>query len=174
MNITDDILEIVRTTPISNMDLSFVKTINPVKVYDEMESRTGYKVLIETMTLLYGDAIDKKVDIKHASAVILATFEEILRYVIMKAVKERLSYLQVEDVLKLDANLNSKILEEKMENSKKELKKLEEAYKTYADTLPVNQFRYSLLYAGDRWGDQKEKKVIKNLVEKIKEVEVKK
>jgi hypothetical protein len=167
MNFIDDILGIIKTAPVSNIDVGFVKAMDPIKIYKEMDAKPGYRILIQTMTAIYQDAVVRGIDVNSAAAVILSTHEDILRYVIMKAVKDKLVALNPDELLKLGEGLKVVAITEKMQETKHELTKLEDTFKIYAGKLPINQFRYSLLYAAEKWGDENENNVVKGLVSKI-------
>lgn len=175
MNLIDDITELIRTTPIVKLDLTFAKAIDPMKAYEGLELRPEYRVLIDTMTQLYMRGMTLGIPPERAGAAVLGVFEEIIRYVVTKSVKEYMSSrLAVGDLQAIHEIVNARDESVKVENLEKQKVGLE-ARKTELEAelfrksraMRIDQFKSHLLYAADRWGKPGEQRMIKAMVARM-------
>lgn len=171
MNLTDDITEVIRTAPISNIDLTFARAINPAKAYEALETKPEYRTLIDTMMQLYSKGLALGVPAERAGAAVLGTFEEIIRYVVTKAVKDRLHSLGVSELQGLDEARELGVLGKKIEDERGHLKAIEDEHTKHVRAMKVDQFKASLLYAGERWGKPAEQRAIKAMVARMPETD---
>lgn len=167
MNIIENIVDIVRNASLRNLDTGVVTMITGEEIYKKAESNPEYRALVDSFKNLYEDAIKKGVSPNHAVAVVLSTQENMIRYVIMKCVKDYLTALGAEDIEALKRSFLYNDMTKKIETAGSELARIEEKTKALVSNNTVEQFKYSLEYAADRWGSETEKKAVKGLISKI-------
>lgn len=101
----DELTEVVKTTPIISVDVSFIEKMNPARAYEGLELKAEYAIMIEAMNRMYDDAVRRGLPKSRAAAFMLGTLEEILRYVISKALRERLAAMGLDTIEKPDASV---------------------------------------------------------------------
>ena len=168
MNIVDEITEIIRQAPIKDLDLNFVERINPAAAYAGIEDKAEYKELIAAMVGMFEHAERNGLSRERAAAVMFGTYEDVVRYVINKAVRDRLfqidsRVLNAVDIDALKADSDRTIVE-----AKAEIEKLTAQTREIAASKEVHQFKAYLSYAADKWGTPVEKKAIQSLIGRIK------
>lgn len=167
MNILDEIGGIVRSTPISDIDMRFIQNLDVKRVYDQLENKPEYRSLIDSMMGLFLDAERRGVPKERAIAVVLGTHEDMVRYVIMKALKERILALGLDKIVNGNVALQYDDFMAKLEVARKAMEKLDAEFKEKASKPELEQFRAYLRYAADRFGNASEKRAIASLVKKI-------
>lgn len=167
MNIADELAQIVRTAPIADMDMGFLQQLNPAKAYEGLEAKEGYKTLVWALIKYYEGAVEKGMPKERTAAVVLGAHEDLLRYVIGKAIKDRMSHMSPQEIGVV--NLERKLAELTVEIDKAEgaIIALQAKRKKEVEEGKIESFRYSLQYAGERWGSTTEKRAIASLVKKI-------
>lgn len=90
-NLIEEVTEVIKTTPIISVDVAFIEKLNPARAYEGMELKPEYGIMIDAMNRMYEDAQRRGLPRTRAAAFMFGTLEEILRYVISKAVRDRLT-----------------------------------------------------------------------------------
>lgn len=161
----DEITQIVRTTPISGIDVEFIKKLNPGRAYEGVETQPE----VEALKAFFVESVAaNRVPIERAIGVMLGIYGDTIRFAIQKAIKDRFFAMKLDEANDLVKALQYGGLIKKIEEARIEMVKLDEDYKKKASEKGVDQFKAVLQYAADRWGSEEEKKTVKSLVSKIK------
>jgi len=155
MNLVDEVSEIVRTTPVSDIgDLAFLARINPDQAHEKIDSKPGYKSLVEAMTAIFAHAEDRGVPRDKILGTLLGAHDEIVRYVVQKAVRAKLLDIGAVGLETINARRTLEATTAKLDETRKELDDITRT-KTRA------QFRSYLRYTADNYAmTEHEKEVI--------------
>lgn len=156
MNLIDDIATIIRTTPVENIDWSFVQKLNVMRAYEGFESKSANRVLIETLLLMLSTTSPKD----RAIAVILGAHEDMVRHIVQKAVRARLLELRVDQ-------LQEVAVEDAILRKREELAGLDKQLQAHSRGKNNMQFKAHLRYAAEKWGNTQEKKAVEAIIKKI-------
>lgn len=173
MNIIDDISEIIRKTPIEGIDGTYMMSFDPTKAF-EAASKFEHQMALRTMVSVYNDAIAKGIPADLALIAVVMSHEDLVRYVIMRAVKQRMNGMKIDDVKGIEIVSQLSDFTEKLQAAKDAMQKLDLEYKEKAKNATVDQFKAYLQYAADKWGSDDEKGMVASLVKKVKPEKIKK
>ena len=169
MDFINGIIDVIQTTPVIHTDRSWHAKDIAEGTLRRMNENAEYKVLMESFAGLYQDALNRGIPTARACAVILSTHEDIMRAVISKALREKLVTLGASDLATLNAAYADLSFQEKLKASKDALDVVEAKFRLYVENEKTAQFKYSLLYAAERFGSEDEKLAVNSLVKKIKD-----
>lgn len=167
MKLIDDLAEVVRSAPIIAIDPAFLTKMNPTKAYEGLEMRPEYKSLIQSMLMMYDDATQRGIPRERAVAVVLGTHEEMVRYVVTKAIKDRMRAMNITDISTLEGQQQLGLVNESIKRAQTDLATIEGEVQKKASSQSIDIFKHSLQYAADKWGTPKEKKTVESLIKKI-------
>lgn len=158
----------MNTTPLpkDNIDLNKVFGVEHVKrMYDNLENKSEYKVFMDSMTFMYSDALKRGISTTRATAVLLGTYEMLLRTAIADGIMERVKKAGDGNMINLSMGY-SEVLKS-IERGNEALADVLKKYKDHTDNIPFAQFKYSLQYAADKWGDKRDQNAATRLINKI-------
>jgi len=170
MDFINGIINLVQSTPIVYMDRSWYSKDISDAALRRMNDNPEYRVLMESFVTLYTDAVARGIPTHRAAAVVLSAHEDIVRATLATALKKKLALLGASDLSALNLAYADSNLQEKIGLSKDALDKIESKFKLYAENEKTSQFKYSLMYAAERWGSEDEKLAVNSLVTKIKDM----
>lgn len=176
MTFIGEILAIVEKTDLSKAGLDILKQIQEMntlesanKLSTDMSANPELRVFINAMTFMYSDAIKKGIPIEASSAVLINTYDRVLRMIIAKELQKKLIAISADDLEALSLAFSYENAMAKLNKVEKELKGFQTQYQEIAKQTPLLQFKYSLSYAADKWGSPSEKKAVESLTKKITE-----
>lgn len=168
MKLIDEIVELARTTEISKDDMQI--RVNGPETIKKMEAKPEYyHAFVDSLVSTYQSAMIQGNSQKQAAQLVLGTFEDVLRLSLMRSLRSKLSLIDTKTLEAFDNAWTYANTKERLDGLKKSLEELEQLKTELLDKTPATQFKHSLLYACDRWGNTSEKKAVRSLVNKIKE-----
>lgn len=167
MKLIDDLAEVIRQAPIIAIDPAFLTKMNPMKAYDGLELRPEYKSLISSMLMMYDDAQQRGVPRERAVAVVLGTHEEMVRYVITKAIKDQLEHMPIITAQTFEADAELRRIKEEIAVATTELAEAERLRTEEAKNKTTEQFKAYLKYAAGKWGAPVDMRAVDRLIKKI-------
>lgn len=167
MSFVEDMAVIVRTTPISNMDLAFIEKIDPMTAYNRLDESPDYKVLATTLLQLFDESVTKGVRRDRAAAVVLGAHEQIVRHVIEKALLARTQDFNVEALTVADIGHWRAEAQKQIDAVKKDLGLIQEVHRKAAENKTAEQFKAYVLYAAEKFAEGEEKTVLQAVAGRI-------
>ena len=166
MDFVEQIMQIV-----SQADIKDISGITPLvkseKIYEDLQSKEDYRTLMSTMAMLFNDAKQRGLPEMGAAAIVLETYGDLLRAVVSEKIKKKFLEIGFENMQAFEIAWKASEAQRKIREAQKQLIDVEEKAKIVLDQSPIGQFKYSLMYAAEKWGTPSQIKTVKSLIKNI-------